>query len=240
MFAKNLMLSPIEPTTAVDQVIHRLAQAISSGILKPGDQLPVEAELAAQLNVAQMTLRQGLNILRELGCIETTRGRNGGSFITTRPIDLGGVFQGNTPTIAEVQDMTDFRMAIENESAAVAALRADRVTIEALRVKLNDCIAGCDGGVDHWLSDNAFHVSISAATGSAKLTKAAAQIQLELHGLYNRLARPFEPILPHKAEHTEILLAIESGDPDRAWAASNAHLLTTHDFLISIVKKLGK
>jgi DNA-binding FadR family transcriptional regulator len=35
-------------------------------------------------------------------------------------------------------------------------------------------------------------------------------------------------------------LAIESGDPDRAWTASNAHLRTTHDFLISIVKKLGK
>ena len=239
MIARDTLLSPIEPAKATDQVIHRIAQAISSGVLKPGDQLPVESELAAQLNVAQMTLRQALSILRDLGCIETVRGRNGGSFVTKRPLETAGIFVGKTPTLDELQEMTDFRMAIENEAAALAAIRADRILIGQLNVRLNACIEGSDTGVDHWLSDNAFHVGVAEASKSKKLVKAVSEVQYEMTNFYARLSRPFELILPHKDEHTEIVKAIESGDPDSAWDASNKHLYSTHLFLESIINKLS-
>lgn len=238
--ARTALLSPIEPEKATDQVIHRIAEAISSGVLKPGDQLPVEAELAEQLNVAQMTLRQSLSILRELGCIETTRGRNGGSFVTARPLDIGGVFVGNTPTLEELQELTDYRMAIENEVTALAAIRADRKSLSAIQIELDACVSGSDTGVDHWLIDNALHVAIAEASGSKRLVKAVSEIMYEVSNFYNRTARPFEPILPHRNEHMELLAAIEARDPNRAWDASNQHLLTTHRFLETIILKVAQ
>lgn len=239
MIARDTLLSPIEPAKATDQVIHRIAQAISSGVLRPGDQLPVESELAVQLNVAQMTLRQALAILRELGCIETVRGRNGGSFVTARPLEIGGIFIGETPTLKELQDLTDYRMAIENEVTALAALRADRMAIAHIQIHLDKCIEGSSTGTDHWLDDNALHVAIAEASGSKRLVAAVAEVMYETSRFYNRTARPFEPILPHREEHTELLRAIESKDPDRAWDASNKHLYSTHLFLESIINKLS-
>ena len=239
MIARDTLLSPIEPAKATDQVIQRIAHAISSGVLKPGDQLPVEAELAAQLNVAQMTLRQALSILRDLGCIETVRGRNGGSFVSKRPDDIGGIFVGEIPTMDELQELTDYRMAIENEATALAAIRADRIAIAKIQIELDKCTEGASLGVDHWLVDNALHVTIAEASGSTRLVKAVTEIMHETAGFYQRTARPFEPILPHNAEHAALLAGIESRDPDKAWDASNQHLLSTHKFLESILLQLA-
>lgn len=240
MITRTALLSPIEPTKATDQVVHRVAEMICSGVLKPGDQLPVEAELAAQLNVAQMTLRQALSILRDLGCIETVRGRNGGSFISNRPYSLSKIFVGKTPTLEELRDMTDYRMAIENEVTALAAIRAEKSDIQKIQEQLNKCVAGSNAGIDHWMEDNTFHICIAEASHSSKLVRACSAIVLEMTDFFERLTWPFEPILPHCDEHIELVAAIESGNPDRAWKASNKHLFSTHNFLEGIIHKLSQ
>ena len=77
---------PGAPEGAVEQIVRRVGEAIGAGILEPGAQLPPEAELAARLEVAPMTLRQALAVLRSAGFIETRRGRGGGSFV--REVEL--------------------------------------------------------------------------------------------------------------------------------------------------------
>jgi GntR family transcriptional repressor for pyruvate dehydrogenase complex len=238
MLTRNALLSPIDPAKATDQVIHRIAEAISSGVLKPGDQLPVESELAAQLNVAQMTLRQALSILRELGLIETTRGRNGGSFVSLQPERFTKAFQGEVPTLDELQEITDYRMAIENETSALAAIRADRLALGQLRLSLDACVSGSRDRIDHWLADNNFHVCVGEVSKSPKLARAVSQAQYEMNYFFRRLMRPYEPILPHSQEHIDIVEAIESGDPDKAWEASNNHLHSTHKFLADLIEKV--
>lgn len=234
---RNTLLSPIEPVKATDQVIQRISVAISSGIFKVGDQLPVEAQLAEQLNVAQMTLRQALGILRDLGVIETVRGRNGGSFVTGRAIALGGVFVGPAPTLAELQDLTDYRMALENEAAALAATRADRLDLGLLHSRLNACLQSPNED-DHAVTDNALHIYIAEASHSSRLVKEISQIQHDMTVFYQRLTRPNESIFPHKVEHANIVQAIEKGDSDAAWEASNQHLYSTHKFLENLITKV--
>ena len=125
LLTREALLSPIDADKATDLVIRRLSQAIISGVLKPGDQLPVEAELAAQLNVAQMTLRQALSMLRDLGYIETVRGGNGGSFVAQAPMPQFRRSQETMPTLQDVRELIDYQTAIENQSAVLAAeLRA--------------------------------------------------------------------------------------------------------------------
>ncbi len=75
------MLGPIGAEGAVERIVRRIGEAIGAGLLAPGERLPAESDLAAQLDVAPMTLRQALAILREAGFIETRRGRSGGSFV---------------------------------------------------------------------------------------------------------------------------------------------------------------
>src|SRR5215217_3288262 len=79
--ARHAVLAPLDRRGRVAAVERRLADAISVGVFGDGDQLPSEAELAAQLGVATVTLREALVGLRRTGMVQTRRGRNGGTFV---------------------------------------------------------------------------------------------------------------------------------------------------------------
>ena len=79
--ARHAVLAPLDRRGRVAEVERRLADAIQGGVFGDGDQLPSEAELAAQLGVATVTLREALVGLRRTGLVRTRRGRNGGTFV---------------------------------------------------------------------------------------------------------------------------------------------------------------
>lgn len=56
-----------------------LRQEIKAGRLKPGEQLPSHRELEARFEIANMTARSALRVLREEGLIHTVQGR--GSYV---------------------------------------------------------------------------------------------------------------------------------------------------------------
>ena len=93
--ARDLLLSPVEPAGAVEQVVRRIGEAIGAGLLAPSERLPGQVELAETLGVARMTLRQALTILVDAGLLEIRRGRTGGTFVAADPpppaLDLAGV-----------------------------------------------------------------------------------------------------------------------------------------------------
>ncbi|MCX4799924.1 GntR family transcriptional regulator [Streptomyces sp. NBC_01242] len=67
-----------------------LKAAIESGEYGPGDRLPGESTLAAQYDVAPLTARQALKILRIEGLVETKKGA-GARVISFRPIRRHGI-----------------------------------------------------------------------------------------------------------------------------------------------------
>ncbi len=229
---RSVLLTPITPTKATDQIVERLCEAISSGVLKPGDQLPVEAELAVQLDVAQMTLRQALEIMRERGLIETVRGRNGGSFVTKEAIKFANKSNAQSVRLQELQDIISYRMAIENEASALAAIRATKNDLGQLNLKLAGCLNHQSDGQDHWIADNEFHVAIGEIAKSPRLTKAISQTMYEMTIFFQPLVPNYAAFQSHFGEHKLIAEAIESGNPDQAWEASNQHLLAEEKILI--------
>ena len=57
------------------QIADELREQITSGTLRPGDDVPTEAELAARWQTSRGPIRNALSALRTEGLIETSRGR---------------------------------------------------------------------------------------------------------------------------------------------------------------------
>lgn len=77
------------------QIRSFLRQKIESGELKPGDQIPIEAELAEQFNVSRITIKSALKLLVDEGLVSRTAGR--GTFVTDT----------QQPNILEQQEITE-------------------------------------------------------------------------------------------------------------------------------------
>ena len=72
---------PVRGGNAFEITVARLAQAIKLGLVREGERLPPERELAERLQVSRVTLREAIRALREAGFLESRRGRTGGTFV---------------------------------------------------------------------------------------------------------------------------------------------------------------
>ncbi|TLS53909.1 GntR family transcriptional regulator [Paenibacillus antri] len=83
-----------------------LRNKIETGELKPGDQIPVEAELAQQFNVSRITIKSALKMLVDEGLVYRTAGR--GTFVSDpqRPAALEPAGPDNYRKIGLIGPMT--------------------------------------------------------------------------------------------------------------------------------------
>jgi len=75
------LFSPIREKRTFERVSAKIKRLILEGVLKTGDQLPSEIELARQFDVSRQTLREALRILELTGFITVQKGGSGGPLI---------------------------------------------------------------------------------------------------------------------------------------------------------------
>jgi GntR family transcriptional repressor for pyruvate dehydrogenase complex len=63
------------------QISDQIRDLILSGVLKPGNKLPSEKELASQFKTGRMVVREALRTLEQSGLIHVKRGSLGGAFV---------------------------------------------------------------------------------------------------------------------------------------------------------------
>jgi GntR family transcriptional regulator, transcriptional repressor for pyruvate dehydrogenase complex len=79
--APDTLFKPAKPQRAFEQITRQIELLITEGHLKPGDKLPTERALAAQLEVSRNTLREALRMLEIAGVLTLRRGASGGAFV---------------------------------------------------------------------------------------------------------------------------------------------------------------
>ncbi|MFL4475632.1 FadR/GntR family transcriptional regulator, partial [Paeniglutamicibacter sp. MACA_103] len=115
-------------------LVEHLREQISSGLIAPGEKLPSENALIAEHGVSRTVVREALTRLQAEGLVHTRRGA--GSFALTPPASETGA-QARVPrTLAERRQLLEFRMGLESEAAAAAALTANPGTLPALDAAL--------------------------------------------------------------------------------------------------------
>ncbi|HET7013994.1 MAG TPA: GntR family transcriptional regulator [Streptosporangiaceae bacterium] len=235
----SAVLRPVREGNAFEETVERLLTIIKLGFVAPGERFPPERELAAQLGISRLTLREAIGELHQAGYVESRRGRLGGTFITyTRPAP--SIDELRRLAVEDGQKLTDaltFRFAVETGAADMLAQRFDpaspsagsqderQAQREVLLTRLADVNAA--SAQDYRRLDTLFHLAIAELTGSSLLSSACADARLRLNDLLNAIPVLKLNITHGAAQHAAIVDAILAGQPERARIAVAEHLAGT-------------
>ena len=221
-----MALKTISKRNISDVVYEQLMENLIAGEWKPGDKIPSENELAAQLQVSRISVRSALQRLSSLGLVESRQGE--GTFVC----EFSGAQYANNliPLVvferSDMQDLMEFRNILDSEIAALAALRATDTDIALLHQNYQRHMAA-EGDVTKCADyDSEFHCLLAAATHNALFHKVYQVFQpvfrKNMHQIVSIMG-----VSGARINHAAILAAVEQHDPDAARAAMQTHVQET-------------
>jgi GntR family transcriptional repressor for pyruvate dehydrogenase complex len=133
-----LQFRPIHTRRAFEEICQRIREQLALGVLKPGDKLPPERDLAQQLGVSRNVLREALRSLEMAGVLRLQKGVKGGAFIregdTSR---MNGVMQDmlSLGTIS-VRELSEARIHVIDLVVRLACANARQADFQALEANI--------------------------------------------------------------------------------------------------------
>ena len=231
---------PIKRITTSKAVVQQVLELISKGMLGPGDKLPPEQELTAQLEVSRASVREAIGSLSLVGLVVTRHGQ--GAYITEELSDFIDTLAGWSVLVGEsdIAKLMEVRQPLEVLAAGLAAERATPDDIATRRQSLIDLENSADDIEEQVKADLHFHRLISQASYNPVLHR----IMRSLRGLMERsivettLAASKFGMTPQTVDvHYEILDAIECGNPELARQATEKHMTLTQNTWEIIISK---
>ena len=151
-----------------DAVVSHLEDLVL-GELEPGAALPSESELAGQLGVSRLTVREATKSLQARGLLHIRQGRRP---IVAHPSagPIGDYFSAAVRRDPRrLMDLLEVRRGLEVHIASLAAASASRAAIAAAEATLVAMRAASDDPVAFHESDIRFHESLAEGSGNQLL-----------------------------------------------------------------------
>jgi DNA-binding FadR family transcriptional regulator len=232
----GVLLSRLETPAAGAVLADRIMTAIALGEFTPGQRLPSERDLAAQLGVSRTTVRDALARVVATGLLEVRRGRSGGAFVRHPWSDDSARAVRATigPRWDELQSTFDMRLLVEALVARTAAERRDKTDTAEIRAALTQYEQAESLAVAQ-AADVRLHHAIAKAAKNPRLLAVREQLLSEI--TFGFAVEPFTAEVYARAlpQHQELATAVASGDPDTAWEIGRQHFSITEDELRAVL-----
>ena len=215
-----------------EEAIDKIRERIVSGSWGPGDRLPKESELAAELGLSRNSLREAVRALSQLRVLEVRQGD--GTYVSSLEPDLllestgfiSHLLLGETEV-----ELYEVRRILEAAAAALAAGRIDAAEKEDL-ARILDRMRQTQTVEELVEADVAFHAVIARAAGNAVLASLLASLSTRTMRVRLWHGRAADDALDEtREEHRRIYEAIVAGDPELARAAATAHIASGERWL---------
>ena len=233
------LFAPLEAGGRAGTVARRLVQAITLGLLLDGERLPAESQLARQFGVSPVTLREALAMLRDMGLVQTRRGRQGGSFVRAPASAQEAQVEAmlRLLSVHELRDIGDHRAAVAGAAARLAAQRAQDGDVATLREHTGRLHAA-QSRTERRRADARIHIEIAAAAQSPRLTQEEMTLWSEVGDLV-WLPVTSAQAAGISAEHGAIVDAIARRDAGQARALTEQHVQAETARLIGLRLRLA-
>ncbi len=229
--ALEAVFTPVRTPTAFEETVERLGTAIRLGLLCPGTQLPPERDLAKQLDISRSTLRQALTTLVQSGLLVSTRGRQGGTFVTTEPPLVEGE---DEPLDEQAHAILDNRVAVELGATVLACERGE----EADFARLDELVARMADATEfeeYRRADVRFHIGAAEAARSPGLVASMTEAQGQMSQLIALIAHPEEVLTRSNEQHERLLKLMRKGDSPKAMRLMREHIEGTEHILAGLL-----
>lgn len=215
-----------------DEAIEKIKGMIVSGALRPGDRLPKESELAAELGLSRNSLREAVRALSLIRILDVRQGD--GTYVTS--LDPKLLLEAMSFVVDFHRDDTvlEFlavRRILEPAATAMAATRITSVELDVLEDQL--AALGPSPSVEALVAcDLEFHRGIVASSGNSVL----CSLLDGLSGPTTR-ARIWRGLTQKDAvsrtltEHRAILTALRSRDAEAARSWATVHIASVEQWL---------
>jgi GntR family transcriptional regulator, transcriptional repressor for pyruvate dehydrogenase complex len=204
-----------------DEAIDKIKQMIISGRVRPGEKLPREADLAAELGLSRNSLREAVKALSLVNVLDVRQGD--GTYATSLAPSLlldALSFIVDFHRDDTVLEFLEVRRILEPAATALAALRMPAEDLPELERVLDS--VKVDSPIDDFVAaDLEFHKKIAIGSGNSVLASLVDNMSMP-----TARARVWRGMTqPHAlertlGEHRTIYQAIMNRDPDlaRSWA----------------------
>lgn len=199
-------------TGLVDQVIAQMRELVSSGEWPLDQRIPPEAELVTALGVGRNTVREAVRALAHAGLFEVRQGD--GTFVRATS-ELSGAVRRLCDS--ELRQVLEVRRALEVESARLAASARTDTDVHELReaLRVRDEAVHRRDREELVAKDSGFHLRLVEASHNPVLVELYRGIS---EAVRSSIASTVDLDAPAEetVSHTELLVAVVDGDPDRA------------------------
>jgi DNA-binding FadR family transcriptional regulator len=225
--------------TARELIASKLMTLIATNMLRPGDELPGERELAQVLHVSRETVQGAIQSLAARGVVEVSQG----SRSRVADVDLGHlpitIASPNAIDSYDLESVHAARLHIELKVVGDAAERMDEETLKKLD-SLLEAQRLADGNAMRFLiCDREFHVAIYRACGNPLLADFVTDLYTYMMDHRRKAMNRPGAIAASYADHLSIVEALRARDREAVVAAFAAHLQRIYETTEEMLRTSG-
>lgn len=220
-----------------DRVAHALLERIADGTYQAGTALPSESEIAQDLGVSRLTVREAVRTLAGDGVIDVHQGRRNRiaptaqwSILSPAVVAVMARVGGGAEKL--LADLLESRLVLEVEIARMAAERISAEQLSTLRrtvetMHRTKASTDDDEIAENIAADIEFHETVVAAADNAYLASIYRPLRQILTAVRQQTSMSSQ--VRHEATdwHHQILTALEARDPQAASTAMAGHMHQT-------------
>src|SRR5271165_3976632 len=224
---------------AFEVVSDKVRRELADGVLKAGDKLPAERELAESLGFSRAAVREALRALEATGLVQLQKGVKGGAFIQNGARDDVSRSINDIVVLGRVplRQVMEVRTLLMTHAVKLACEHATREDLDRIEKNIADTEASARAGEPTMRHVRQFYHLLGELSGNevlAILIEATSAITLNFvarHGIEftNELI-----ILRRK-----VLSRLRAGDAEGASRAIAENLAFLHGFVIARAAALG-
>jgi DNA-binding FadR family transcriptional regulator len=219
---------PIKRTRVAEILANEIKQKILKGMLKCGDKLPSERELAKQCSTSRITVRESFRMLENEGLLQIRQGADGGAFIAETNYknvmrQLNVFYEYG---YLSLDKLLEARRIVEPEVARLSARNRTEDDIDELEKIIHRCQVALDRKQPEADLQLQFHCLIAKASQNPLLIAVSNSL---IRFLGEKMLKPssdriYQHYVDDQKFHQKIFLAINNKDQEGAYREMKKHV----------------